>query len=260
MFAVPATEAAESKDVAAQAQEAYESAKFEEAARLWLDAGKFEDLSADTLYNIGNAAYRMGAPGQAALYYRRALARDSSHGEARQNLRFIERKYGSITIERPSYQYTLARIPLSGWRGGIWIGAWMLLLGLLVFPATRAGSRWRVVGVVSFILGPLMMSIGGLGFYHFPDDAEFAPLSKQAVIVGEKVVLHTDAARTSPEVIDAPPGSLAEVIQRSGRWAYVGFATKTRGWVPTESLEMIVPEGKPDVPKVRKTAADGSSA
>jgi len=260
VFCIPFTEAAEGQDVASQAREAFESAKFEEAAGLWLDAGPFEDLSADTLYNIGNAAYRMGAPGQAALYYRRALSRDASHEEARQNLRFIERKYGSITVERPSYQYSLARIPLSSWRGGIWVGAWMLLIGLLVFPATRAGSRWRVAGVVSFILGPLLMSLGALGSYHYPDDAEFAPLAKQAVIVGEKVVLHTDAARTSPEVIDAPPGSLAEVIQRSGRWAYVGFATKTRGWVPAESLEMIIPDRQPDVPKVRKTAADGSSA
>ena len=113
---------------------------------------------------------------------------------------------------------------------------------------------------VGFVIGPMLMSLGGLGWRYFPDDADFAPLERQAVIIGDKVVLHSDAARTSPEVIDAPPGSLAEVFQRSGRWAYVGFATKTRGWVPVESIEMIVPKDTPDPPKVRKTAADGSSA
>jgi tetratricopeptide (TPR) repeat protein len=247
-------------EVSAKAKEAYDAARFEEAAKLWLDAGSYEDLSADTLYNIGNAAYRMGAPGQAALYYRRALSRNAAHAEARLNLRFIERKYGSITIERPAYQYAIARIPLSAWKGFLWAGAWMLVIGLLVFPATRIGSPWRVAGVVGFVLGPLMMSLGGLGWRYFPDDAEFAAITRQAVVVGEKILLHTDAARTSPEVIDAPPGSVAEVIRRSGDWAYVAFATKTRGWVLINAIEMVIPEGKPSPPKVKKAASDGSSA
>ncbi|MFK7851552.1 MAG: hypothetical protein AB8D78_11290 [Akkermansiaceae bacterium] len=248
------------QDVSFQAKEAYQSAKYDEAARLWLEAGPYEDLSADTLYNIGNAAYRMGAPGQAALYYRRALVRDGSHEEARQNLRFIERKFGSITVDRPAYQYALAKVSHSTWRAGILTGAWFLVLGLLVFPATRSGSRWRVAGVAGLVSGPLLLSLAGLGYYHYPDDAEFAPVVRQGVIIGEKVVIHTDAARTSPEVIDAPPGSLAEVIQKTGRWAYIGFATKTRGWVPVESIKMIIPEEKPEIPKVRKATADGSSA
>lgn len=248
------------QDVSVKAKEAYDAARYEEAAKLWLDAGPYEDLTADTLFNIGNAAYRMGAPGQAALYYRRALARDTSHGEARQNLRFLERKYGSITIERPTYQYAIASIPMSSWKAALWAGAWILVIGILIFPATRPGSQWRVAGVVAFVLGPLMMSLGGLGWRYFPDDAEFAPIARQAVVVGEKVVLHTDAARTSPEVIDAPPGSIAEIIRISGDWAYVAFATKTRGWVLIDSIDMVIPSGKPQPPKLKKTAADGSSA
>ncbi|MEP2777489.1 MAG: hypothetical protein ABJQ29_08155 [Luteolibacter sp.] len=260
MLAALGVSEAKAEDVATSAKEAYDSAKFEQAATLWLEAGPYEELSADTLYNIGNAAYRMGAPGDAALYYRRALVRQSDHGEALQNLRFLERKYGSITIERPTYQYVLAKLPLDGWKTILWGGAWLMVIGLLVFPATRPGSRLRVAGVIGFILGPLMISLGAMGWHYFPDDADFAPLHKQAVVVGQKVVLHTDAARTSPQVIDAPPGSLAEVIKRSGKWAYVGFATKTRGWVEASDIEMVVPEGKPNPPKAKKAEADGSSA
>jgi tetratricopeptide (TPR) repeat protein len=251
---------ARAEDLMAKATEAYEAAKYEEAAKLWLSAGPYSKLSADTLYNIGNSAYRMGRPGEAALYYRRALARDSTHAEARQNLRFIERKYGSITVDRPSYQYALAKFSLDTWRFALWIGSWVLVLSILVFFATRPGNRWRVVAVAGVILAPLSMSFAALGCYYYPNDAKFAPLARQAVIIGDKVVLHTDAARTSPEVIDAPPGSLAEVIYQSGRWVYVGFASQTRGWVPIESLEKIVPDKKPEPPKVRKSAADGSSA
>ncbi len=251
---------ARGEDVMEKASDAYEAAKYEEAAKLWLDAGPYEKLSADTLYNIGNSAYRMGSPGDAALYYRRALARDLSHAEARQNLRFIERKYGSITVTRPAYQYALASVSLDVWLGILWIGAWIFLLSILVFFATRPNNRLRVCGVTGLIIAPLLMSFASLGCFYYPNDAQFAPLTKQAVIVGDKVVLHTDASRTSPEVIDAPPGSLAEIIYESGNWAYVSFASQTRGWVPIEFVKKIVPDKKPEPPKVLKSAIDGSSA
>ncbi len=247
-------------DVASQALEAYESAKYDDALKLWLEAGNYEQLSADTLYNIGNACYRSGSPGYAALYYRRALVRDSGHQEARQNLRFIERKYGSITVQRPEYQYALAKFPLATWQAACWTGVWICGLALLVFPATRPGARLRVAATGALVLGPVLISAGVLGWRYFPSDAEFAPVAKQAVIITEKVALHTDAARTAPEVIDAPPGSLCEIISESGRWAYVAFATKTRGWVPMESLEKVIPEKPPAPPKFRKPKADGKTA
>lgn len=251
---------ARGEDVMAKATKAYEAAKYEEAAKLWLAAGPYSKLSADTLYNIGNSAYKMGSPGDAALYYRRALARDVSHAEARQNLRFIERKFGSITVTRPAYQYALARVSLETWYGGFQIGSWILLLAVLVFFATRPGNRLRICGLVGLILAPLIIIFTLLGCHYYPNDAQFAPLSKQAVIVGDKVVLYTDASRTSPEVIDAPPGSLAEVIDECGDWAYVGFATQTRGWVPIEFVKKIIPNQNPEPPKILKSTADGSSA
>jgi hypothetical protein len=130
----------------------------------------------------------------------------------------------------------------------------------LVFPATRPGSRLRAVAVVALVIAPLLAAGGGLGWRYFPNDAEFAPLARQAVIVGGNVILHAEAARTSPEVIDAPPGSLCEVIRESGRWAYIAFATKTRGWVPAEAIEKIIPSFPPAPPKIRKPKADGKSA
>lgn len=254
--AIPARAA----DVAHDAREAYDSAKYDDAIKWWLSAGKYETLSADTLYNIGNACYRSAAPGYAALYYRRALNRDPSHEESRQNLRFIERKYGSITIQRPDFQYALAKMPLTGWKAMWWGGLWLSGLSLLVFPATRSGARVRIAAVGCLVLGPMIASVGILGWRYFPNDAEFASVEHQAVIISEKAVLHADAARTSPEVIDAPPGSLCEIIRESGDWTYVAFATKTRGWVPKESLEKVLPHETPTPPKFRKPKADGKTA
>jgi tetratricopeptide (TPR) repeat protein len=258
LFATPTARAADS--VADRATAAYDAGRFDEALALWLEAGDYDRLAPDTLYNIGNACYRLGSPGHAALYYRRALVRNPGHSESRQNLRFIERKCGAITIHRPDYQYVLARVPLGLWQGGVWAGAWLCGLGLLVFPATRRGARIRVAAICVLVIGPLLAAGGYLGWHYYPNDAEFAPYSAQAVIVAEQVVVRSDASRTSPEIIDAPVGSLCEIIHFAGDWAYISFATQTRGWVPVSALEKVVPTTPPGVPKIRKPTANERTA
>jgi tetratricopeptide (TPR) repeat protein len=245
---------------AREASAAFEAGDYEAAITHWLSAGDYATLSPDVLYNIGNASYRLGSPGHAALYYRRALAKDSAHAEALQNLRFIERKHGAISVRRPAYQYALARIPLQSWQNLVWAGAWLAVVGLLAFPASRPGAPIRIAAVCALVTAPILASLGGLGWRYFPDDSKFAPISRQAVILGEKVALHSEASRTSPEVIDAPPGSLCEVIRQSGRWAYVSFANKTRGWVPIEAIETIIPREPLTPPVIRKPKSDGRTA
>jgi tetratricopeptide (TPR) repeat protein len=248
------------EDISAEATKAFESSKYEDAIKLWQSAGDYRLLSPDLLYNIGNASYRMGSPGHAALYYRRALVKDPSHAEARQNLRFIERKYGSISVQYSNYQYALAKLPINGWKNILWGGAWVTVLSLLVFPATKPNARMRVVAAICLAVGPLTASAGALGWRYYPNDSVFAPVERQAVFVAPKAVLYADAARTAPEVIDAPEGSLCEIIRISGKWAYVSFATKTRGWVPVSSIEKIIPDKAPGVPKINHAGADESNA
>jgi len=242
------------------ASAAYQIGDFSRAAKLWFESAPYEKLSADALYNIGNAAYRLDSPGHAALYYRRALIRDSSHAEARQNLRFLERKLGTVSINRPDYQLQLAKLRVETWQGFIWTGVWLFVLGLLIFPATRRGSKLRIAGICAVLLAPLLVSIGALGWHYYPDDSQFAPITRQAVVIGEKAVLHTDAARTSPGVMDAPMGSICEVIKRTGRWAYVSFTNQTRGWIPVEMIEPIIPDSPPKSLDLRKPKAKENDA
>lgn len=244
----------------AHARESFQASRYEEAIRSWLEIGPYDSLSADVLYHIGDACYRADAVGQASLYFRRALLRDPGHAEALQNLRFLDRKYGTITVPRPAYQNTLARAPLATWHGIAWAGAWLCLISLLVFPATRRGAAARAWAIAGLAAAPLLVSAGLLAAHYYPDDSRFAPLAKQAVITAEDVILHTDASRTSPEVITAPLGSLCEVLHTSGKWSYVSFATRTRGWVLTSSFEKLLPIGQPKPPQIRKPKADESSA
>ena len=238
----------------------FSEGRYSEASKAWLDSGPFDQLSADTLFNIGNAAYRMGSPGEAALYYRRALDRDSSHPEARQNLRFLERKFGSVTIPRPDYQHLISRLPLSFWKNVVWASLWMIAIGILIFPATKPGAGIRMASIVAFVTAPLIAAAGALGWFYFPDDARFAPAKEQVVVVADSATVRTDAARTAPKVIDAPAGSLCRLITTSGGWAYVAFTNDSRGWVPLVDIERLVPETKPTPPKLRPVQGSEGNA
>ncbi|MCW1883289.1 hypothetical protein OKA04_01020 [Luteolibacter flavescens] len=251
LVAIFLTLSGERTHAAEDAGKLFEDGRYSEAAKAWLDSGPYDQLSADTLYNIGNAAYRLGSPGEAALYYRRALLRDSSHAESRQNLRFLERKFGSITIQRPDHQYQIARMPLGFWQGLIIASGWAVVIGLLVFPATRPGAGVRMASIAAFVSAPLIAACGALGWYYYPNDAAFSPVKEQAVIVADTSTVRTDAARTAPTVIEAPAGSLCKLVSRSGEWAYVAFANDSRGWVPLVDIRPLVPETSPEPPKLR---------
>jgi tetratricopeptide (TPR) repeat protein len=240
---------------AEDAQALYNEGRYDAAAKAWLDSGPYEQLPPDTLFNIGNASYRLGSPGEAALYYRRALERDPGHPEARQNLRFLERKFGSITVQRPDYQHQLARVPLGVWQGLVWASAWIVGIGLLVFPATCPGAGVRIAAIAGFVSAPLLAVCGLLAWRHFPDDARFAPAKEQVVIIADSADVRTDAARTAPKVIDAPAGSLCRILTRSGEWAYVAFTNDSRGWVPLVDIRPLLPETTPEPPRARPVAA-----
>ncbi len=228
----------------------YQQGKYKDAIKSWLASGPYDELSAATLYNIGNACYRAGSQGHAALYFRRALLVDPTLEEARQNLRFLERKFGALTIKRPDYQIALTRVPLT-WIRNLFLGSlWGIAICILVFPATSRASRMRLLAIAGLLICPLLALGGAMAQYYYPDDSVFAPYQDQAVVIADKTIVRADASRTSGQVIEVPAGSLCRVIRRSDRWVYIAFATQTRGWVTDDKIESLVPNTPPQVPNL----------
>ena len=252
--------AEEAQAVPPDAETLYQQGDYKEAIAAWLAAAPYEELSASTLYNIGNACYRAGSQGQAALYFRRALHADPQLEEARQNLRFLERKFGALTIKRPNYQYTLTKIP-EAWINNLLLGCgWLIAISLLIFPATHQRSQLRMVSISCLIFCPFLLLAGGLAKHYYPDDSLFAPYAEQAVIVADQTTVYTDASRTSGQVIEVPAGSLCRIIRRSDKWVYIAFATQTRGWVTMDRIEPLIPTEQPTVPDFSAPAEDNRSS
>lgn len=197
--------------------------------------------AADLLYNIGNCHYKLNQPGKAALFYHRALLEEPGHPEAAQNLRFLERSLGAITIVRQPYETNLAKVSRQTYQTLTTAGAWLIGLAALALFALNPGIT-KVLASLSLGLGVLLTSSGAICQHYYPNDATFAPDAERGVITSaQRIVARTEASESSAKVIEAPPGSLCRLLAPRGTWTYLEFPNRSRAWVPTSAVSPLVP-------------------
>lgn len=243
----------------ARAETEWNQKDYRSAIRSYLAAHPTDPLPPDVLFNIANCYFQLEERGLATLYYRRALHLDPDHAEARQNLGFLKRKTGAITIERSEYEQWLGTQKRGLYSTVTTGGIWMTVLGLLALFATRG---FRTLIWTNLSLGPLLALGGGVCLILYPDDLEFAPIEEQATMINkESIKARTEAANISPDdfrkpeeggpvVIEVPPGSLCRPLAKRGPWTYIELANDIRGWVPSELVRSILPieEDRPNEP------------
>lgn len=122
--------AADGKDLADQANAAYQRDDFNGALSLYEQAAKEDGTSSLLYYNMGNTHYRLGNMGKAVLCYERALLLDPSNDDARTNLEFVNDKL-QLKIDRGSSF-------VSDTIGG--------------FVRSIASDTWAHLGIATFIL------------------------------------------------------------------------------------------------------------
>ena len=122
--------AADGKDLADQANAAYQRDDFNSALSLYEQAAKEDGTSSLLYYNMGNTHYRLVNMGKAVLCDERALLLDPSNDDARTNLEFVNDKL-QLKIDRGSSF-------VSDTIGG--------------FVRSIASDTWAHLGIASFIL------------------------------------------------------------------------------------------------------------
>lgn len=97
--------------------------------------------SANLHFNLANTFTELGEWGRAILHYRKALALEPQHTDARTNLRLTQRE-AKLEIDQPGFWVRWAEnLPLSVWVVGASVAFWLLLaiwwLGGSRLPAPR---------------------------------------------------------------------------------------------------------------------------
>lgn len=251
--AVQATEQTSSPAPLPQAQQAYEGKQYTRAAdilRSHLAAPQQSGMDTALLYyNLGNCEYRLNNPGAAALSYARALQVDPGLKEARANLDFIQRKEGAILPYRNTTDTAFTLLTT----GQLWVLTIVLTAGLLFCIALlivrRRHSSWLSFSTGLLLLGSLVCAAnwGYLLSRQTPDFVAVPPADLAYVVTPCEARTAADAEGSL--IVKLPASTPVHLLARRGSWSYIETALGTRGWVPTEDIRPLDPEGgEPRIP------------
>lgn len=221
------------------ANSAYSEGKFDSAYAAYQELLGDGHLNTTLLYNLGNTCYRLGRPGEAALWYERALTLDPAHPEARQNLRFLKRAAGLLQFEETEAHTLANRFRRDTLVRTTAAAAWLAALGLAAALTLQLGKPLKTTLWISSPILALVAiaAAGGLFFKH----QRRTELAARAVVTATELKASTAPARAAGTVIDLPPGSQVAQVSERGEWQYIEIPGKLRGWVPSDAIAPLWP-------------------
>lgn len=224
------------------ANAAFESREYAQAVTDYSDlvaAGKF---SPDLYYNLGIAEYRLGNPGNAILWLRRASLLDRGLDEAHQNLEFLRAKiafleFGDSKLDR--FLRGLSPIWLRLALATCW---WLPLISVASAVIIRRLRRYRT----SLLVSAVFLSAAGFGIGKIRDYYQsFLAPESFAIVTSPGAIAVTAPAPDAKKVIDLPPGSELRVLEEAGSWHYVEIPGDLRGWVRADVATPLWPIPEP---------------
>lgn len=212
------------------ARSAYDEGRFAEALALYDRLLASYPRSPEMHFNRGNALARLGRIGEAAAAYQRTLLLAPRDADARANLKFLRSGAGLPQPRDSLADRVIGALSASEWRAlaiaAWWIGAALLVIGLLV---TRAPRAVRASGLG--LLGVALIAAAGWGYWVARDARPIAFVVEPGV-----KALFAPIPSATPH-FDAPDGLAVRVLETSGEWVHVRDGAR-EGWIPRRAVEI----------------------
>ncbi len=223
-----------------QANKFYEQGKFSEAASAYEKLAADGRVSAELLFNWGNALFKSGQIGRAIVAYRRAGVLSPRDPDLRANLQFARNSVtGGAGARSDRWRRWLDRLTLNEWTAIAAIAAWVWL-GLLtlaqVWPAWKTSLRGctAAASVAACLAG---FFLGATWYEH----CRVIP----AVVVARETVVRYGPLDESQSHYNLQDGAEVTVLDRNKDWLQVADAAKRIGWLRGEQVVVLSPAGQP---------------
>lgn len=209
----------------------YDAGKFAEAKQAYgtlVDSGNY---SANLFYNLGDACFRLGDPGQAILNYERALALEPAHPEALANLAFVREQTGAQTARRTWLDYVRMPLDIDGFTYAAAAGAWIIVFAFAAMLIAKRPNRpllWTVV-----LVGALVLGCGGVGIAAFERDKSLG------IVTAKQAEARLEPLDNAAVAETLPAGSQVRILSDRGPWLYCSLPDAGRAWVASNSVEKI---------------------
>ena len=213
--------------------------RFQRARRLFSQVIDDQHIeNAQLFVNLGNAALQCEQLGQAILAYRRALAIEPGHAQARQNLDYARERLPNW-VPRPQGQTLLdtfffwhQTLSRSG-RSFVAALCFAVAASLLAI-AIRWQKAWaRNTAVIPALLWFVLMGLSIWGGWKGTGD-------QVVITVPEVVARAADSAGAPPRFAQPLPGGTeARVLERRSDWVQIRLSNGRDAWVRASSVSAV---------------------
>jgi len=217
----------------AKANQDYVQGHFKEAIDGYEALVRSGQWSANLFYDLGNAYFRAADFGHAILNYERALALDRHHPEAVANLQIARDEARSLELQQSWLERYLQFASLNQFGITAAIAFWVGIFCIVkVIFARRRSARTIAISILSLTVCALAI----LAIYRIDYGSKGRGL---AIVTGKDVQARLATADTANSILALPEGSEIRVLSIRGDWVYAALPNNLRGWIPTESAELV---------------------
>ncbi len=223
------------------ANTAYVNASYAQAASLYDSLLKTGAEGYKLYYNLGNAYFKSGRTGKAILYYNKAAKLAPADADVRYNLA-VANGYVKDKIEQ------LPEFFLSRWiralRTALGPGAWTLISLAMLSCAMAAFLLYMFSGRLRRRKAGFFATMACASLFVI--STVFAAVSyrrivspDEGVVTVSSVAVKSSPDRSSQDLFVLHEGTKVRVVSALGGWSEVVIADGNKGWLETQSIEMI---------------------
>jgi tetratricopeptide (TPR) repeat protein len=217
----------------ATANRLYAEGKFSAAAANYENLLETSGVSANLLFNYGNAEFKAGNLGGAIAAFRRAELLAPRDQEIRANLDYVRNQVQGATVRPARWQEWLGQLSLNEWTGLTALAFW-LVLGLLTVRQLRPALTPRLKGFTTLAC-LLTLGLGtGTGLQaasHFTQAT--------AVVTTTPAIARSGPFDDAQESFRAHDGAELSIVSRHDDWVEVADTQGKIGWLSLKQAQVV---------------------
>lgn len=224
-----------------QGAEYYSSGNYQEALEIWTSLRKNGYRSAELEYNTGNAFFKLNDIPGAILCWERARLLSPGDDDINYNLQIANTLVVDRFDEIPElffvrwYDFMALLLSSNTW-ARICIITFILLL---VFLSIYFYSSKYSLKVAGFWIALLMLLVSASSFALSSRNRELVYDSRKAIIFSPLVNGKSSPDNSGTDLFLLHEGTKVSIEDRVGEWYEIRLSDGNKGWIPSNSLEII---------------------
>lgn len=223
------------------ANEMYRQQNYEKAIEYYKTLEKYNLISSELFYNLGNSYYKLNKVGPSIYYYEKALKLNPLNKDVQNNLVFARRLALDNIEELPKTVFQklnsryLQKLSYNQWAI---VSIVFCVLGSLLFllfyfsNQPRSKRTFFITSLISFLFLIISLTITYNQFSYFKNN-------KVAIVFAEETEVRNAPSLNSEEVFTLHEGTKVIVLDTIDDWKKIKIADGKIGWIIANDIQLL---------------------